>query len=298
MSAAPKRQLQTAYEARRYDPSQSLEERIRTAIFRYLAVDLGLGRDLAEARANREISGVIGREACNELAQLGIVLTASRVVDLGTGLGGFAAELASRGARVIALEPGEGWYKVAAARLYGYATSSVVAAVGELIPLASESVDLIVSLQVLEHVSSPKAVIQEAFRILKPGGYFYFSYENYFSFWEPHYRLPWLPLLPKLLGSIYLRILHRDPRFLNESITYTTYHTVRKFARQTGFACMRRESAIASLTSPLKTSLKWRTLKSLGKLSKSAPLGLLAAVDYSRHVMRTGIYECFRKPVG
>jgi SAM-dependent methyltransferase len=48
----------------------------------------------------------------------------------------------------------------------------------EKIPFKSSSVDLVVSNSVLEHIKDYKAVINEIYRILKPGGYLYLSVPN------------------------------------------------------------------------------------------------------------------------
>lgn len=45
----------------------------------------------------------------------------------------------------------------------------------EKIPYKDSSVDLLVSNSVLEHIYEYKAVIEEVYRVLKPGGYFYLS---------------------------------------------------------------------------------------------------------------------------
>jgi SAM-dependent methyltransferase len=169
--------------------------------------------------------------------------------------------------------------------------------VGEAIPLASESIDVIVSHQVLEHVQNPKQVIEEAFRVLKPGGYFYFAYANYFSFREQHYRVFWLPLLPKFLGAAYLRLRGRNPQFLMESVTYTTFHGVRRILGKLGFECMRRAKSARLLHSPLTTSLKWRVLKRLAGVSEATALNLITGLDYGKRLMSEAIYECVRKPL-
>lgn len=289
------RRVQTAYEESRFDQSiEAIDDRIETAMFRYLVEDLELTNGEGQARTERELKGDIGRSVCDELSELGIEITGRRVLDLGAGMGGISTELARRGASVVGLEPGAGWCGIAATRLRTVGSGAIVSAVGEAIPLASESMDVIVSHQVLEHVQDPRQVIQEAFRVLKPGGYFYFAYANYFSFFEQHYRVFWLPLLPKALGSAYLRLRGRSPQFLMESITYTTFHGVRRTLNQLGFECMRKQKSCSLLNSANATSRKWQLLK---KLPEPLALKLLSAVDYTRRVMSRAIYECVRKPV-
>jgi 2-polyprenyl-3-methyl-5-hydroxy-6-metoxy-1,4-benzoquinol methylase len=297
MAVAVRRRIQTAYEESRWDPSiESVYERIETAMFRYLVEDLGLPESDGRARAQRELSGAIGLNVCNELAKMGIAISGKRVLDLGAGMGGLSTELVRRGAIVVGLEPGAGWCQIAADRVRSAGAGDVISAVGEAIPLASESIDVIVSHQVLEHVQNPRQVIEEAFRVLKPGGHFYFAYANYFSFREQHYRVFWLPLLPKVLGAAYLRLRGRNPQFLMESVTYTTFYSVRRVMAKLGFECLRRAKSMRLLNSPDMTSLKWRVLKQLAIMNESATLDLICAVDYGKRCMSNAIYECMRKP--
>ncbi len=50
-----------------------------------------------------------------------------------------------------------------------------------LIPLDSKSVDIVVANDFMEHVSDPEKAIQEALRVLKEGGYFFFEFPAYCS---------------------------------------------------------------------------------------------------------------------
>ncbi len=60
------------------------------------------------------------------------------------------------------------------------------------LPLDSSSIDVIVSDYVFEHVEHPNVFLKEAFRVLKPGGRFFFRtpnlthYVSLFSFFTPH----------------------------------------------------------------------------------------------------------------
>lgn len=56
----------------------------------------------------------------------------------------------------------------------------------ENIPLAPESVDVVLNIAVLEHVAKPEIVMEEIFRILKKGGVVY----TYFPFMQPYHASP------------------------------------------------------------------------------------------------------------
>lgn len=80
---------------------------------------------------------------------------------------------------------------------------------GDKVPLPDGSFDLVVSFQVLEHVGSPAATLDECVRLLKPGGQMYHVFPNYHSFYEGHYKVLWLPLLNQRLGRWYLKVRGR-----------------------------------------------------------------------------------------
>jgi len=68
---------------------------------------------------------------------------------------------------------------------------------------------------VLEHVKNPEEVIFESVRVLKPGGILQFIIPNYGSWWEGHYGVLMLPGMPKWLFKIYVRLMNRDPDFVD-----------------------------------------------------------------------------------
>ncbi|HKW16385.1 MAG TPA: class I SAM-dependent methyltransferase [Terriglobales bacterium] len=157
------------------------------------------------------------------------------ILDLGSGVGNFVVACRMRGLRAFGVEPdriGQG-SSITSLQIAGKRTQSgaFAAATGEQLPFPDAIFDLIVLDQVIEHVQSQKAVLAEALRVLKPAGAIYLACPNYLRFYEPHYKVAFLPLIPKFLGAFYLRLRGRDPVLLRQ-LTYTTNWRIRKLLRQ------------------------------------------------------------------
>lgn len=59
---------------------------------------------------------------------------------------------------------------------------------GEEIPIRSESMDLVICFNVLDHTSDPDSILREIYRILKPSGQLYFGVDtfSFFGLWKWH----------------------------------------------------------------------------------------------------------------
>lgn len=283
---------QSAYHLSRIQGSGDVDADIYQAMQAYMTTDLGIDPTVVAQRLRKELDRNIPKAVIRFLADAGIGVAGTVALDLGAGLGGMSEELVLNGASLTALEPGKAWADLTSRRLGRHERPfQVLNAFGEAIPLPDASLDLIVSLQVLEHVRDPEQVLSEAFRVLRPGGHFYLTCENYLAFREAHYQIPWFPMLPKPLGKLYLRMLGRSPKFLEESITYTTFPKVIGMCRRLGFIRMRDEEISRNLHS--KRSLKWRILKVVGWIfGRRAPIFL----DDASRTFKFGIQELLRKP--
>jgi 2-polyprenyl-3-methyl-5-hydroxy-6-metoxy-1,4-benzoquinol methylase len=82
------------------------------------------------------------------------------------------------------------------------------------------SYDLVICSHIYEHVPDSKKLIQEIFRVLKPGGVCFFSAGNRINLIEPHYRLPLLSVMPKFLAHLYMRIARKGTKYYEEHLTY------------------------------------------------------------------------------
>ncbi len=121
------------------------------------------------------------------------------VLDLGCGRGG-VVELFWRDVRLAAgLDPDAP--SLTEHRAPGM---PVIRGVGESLPFVDETLDLIVCLWVLEHLSDPAKTLREVRRVLKPGGHFVFL--------TPNLRHPMMVVnrIGKALPSLQRRLV---PRF-------------------------------------------------------------------------------------
>ena len=84
------------------------------------------------------------------------------------------------------------------------------------------SFDVVVCTQIYEHVPDASRMFAEIFRVLKPGGFCYFSGNNRFMWMEPHYRLPLLSLLPRALAHQYVRLAGKGSHYHELHFSYWT----------------------------------------------------------------------------
>lgn len=80
--------------------------------------------------------------------------------------------------------------------------------------------DIVICSQVYEHVPDSKKMMAEIYRVLKPGGICYFAAGNRLNIMEPHYRLPFLSIVPKFLAHFYLRLLGRGNHYYETHFSY------------------------------------------------------------------------------
>ena len=91
-----------------------------------------------------------------------------RALDLGCGVGDFAAELARAGAEVVGIEVAEAALARARARHPGL--DFRVARVDGPLPLPDGSFDLVWASEVIEHIADTARWLSEVRRVLAPGG--------------------------------------------------------------------------------------------------------------------------------
>ena len=172
--------------------------------------------------------------------KLGIT-AADKVLEIGSGLGTRCLlGNAIHGANFVGLEPCANTYTnlkdaiLIFKSINNHITYEVKYATGENSGFDSNTFDKIVSFEVIEHVKDPVGVINEMYRILKPAGTIFISSCNYNSIYEGHYRSLLIPIKNKRFQKTYLKIINRNPDFMDE-INFITKSELFKQLEQAGF---------------------------------------------------------------
>lgn len=113
-----------------------------------------------------------GLQATKESLRAGLGLTAgSKVLDLGCGTGHELAQLESDGVQAFGIDFSEAMLRSSRDRLASQGRPArLVAADGQQLPFLDGMFDGCRIERVLQHVSSPAAVLREVRRVLRPGG--------------------------------------------------------------------------------------------------------------------------------
>jgi len=179
-------------------------------------------------------------------------------LDLGSGLGTFVLLAQMRGRATLGIEPGTAEVQLArerAAALEGADPSAFTQGVGEALPYPDASMGGALLHDVLEHVGDWRVVLREAYRVLAAGAPLYVKGPSYaVRFVEPHYRVPWLPLLPRPIARRYLAALGRDVGYF-EHLGYRRRGEVLAELRRLGFEL--EFPRLAKLRDPTAVNRPW-----------------------------------------
>lgn len=101
---------------------------------------------------------------------------------------------------------------------------------GMNLTFADNTFDIVICAQVYEHVPDSKHLLAEIYRALKPGGVCYFAAGNRLNFYEPHYKLPLLSVLPRSLAHLYLRAAGKGKYYYEKHLSFWSLQKlVKKF---------------------------------------------------------------------
>jgi SAM-dependent methyltransferase len=140
----------------------------------------------------------------------------SRLLEIGCGAGNLLLQATVAGSYPLALDLSMQALTFVRSRLeeaklgtdapMGFACTQ---AVGESLPLASESFDCVLLSEVIEHLEAPQISIREAVRVLCPGGRLLITTPNYRSFWPlMEWTIDRLNMAPKMAGEQHISRFH------------------------------------------------------------------------------------------
>jgi SAM-dependent methyltransferase len=127
-------------------------------------------------------------------------LAGQEILDIGCGPGYYTRALRARGAQILPMD-----YSEEELRLYGEPPEGWIVGDAMHLPLADASLDGVFASNMLEHTPEPQRVITEMERVLRPGGWAYLSWTNWFSPWGGHDMTPYHLLGPSLGLRLYRR---------------------------------------------------------------------------------------------
>lgn len=97
------------------------------------------------------------------------------------------------------------------------------------LPFLTSDFDIVTCTHIYEHVPDAQRMLDEIYRVLRPGGICYFAAENRLRVWDGHYNLPLLTPLPKPFADLYVRAMGRGQRCYE---THRTLWGLRRLTRR------------------------------------------------------------------
>ena len=149
---------------------------------------------------------LLARDAVTDLDRRYGPLAGQTIADLGCGPGWYTRAFRAAGAHVLPVDNSEEELHLAG----GPPDGAIIADAGAL-PFDDASVDGAFASNLLEHTPNTPQVIAEIERILRPGGWGYISWTNWYSPWGGHDMSPYHFLGPRLGPRLYVR-RHGPPR--------------------------------------------------------------------------------------
>ncbi|HXI13480.1 MAG TPA: class I SAM-dependent methyltransferase [Thermoanaerobaculia bacterium] len=151
-------------------------------------------------------------------ALVGLDLQTLKLLDIGSSAGIITSELAKQFGHVTGIDIDESG--LLGARKYMWPESSNPPTAPEApssrralllgdamrLPFFDSSFDVVILNHVYEHVPDAQKLIDESWRVVKPGRIVYFAADNRFGPIEPHYRLAGLSWFPRRVSNAYLKI--------------------------------------------------------------------------------------------
>jgi SAM-dependent methyltransferase len=165
-----------------------------------------------------------------DLLRLYTTIEGKRILDSGCGSAGLLIALQHAGAaELVGLELDPNVHRLARIRTFGLPQIRILQDDAALLSLEPESFDIVISVQVIEHVADHQLYLRSQARLLKPGGMLLIACPNRLWPCEAHSKLPLIHYLPRPVSKAIGRWAERAtflPRNLRDrGRTSTLYET-------------------------------------------------------------------------
>jgi len=125
-----------------------------------------------------------------------------KILEVGCGFGGVISSFSGKTAVGLDVDK----KLVAKAKKFASSTQTTfICADAERLPFKDETFDLVLLLDVVEHVTNPKMTISECFRVIRRGGFICINFPPYYSALGGHLILPYLHYLPRKISYFIVR---------------------------------------------------------------------------------------------
>ena len=168
-------------------------------------VAVRLGEEALETRHLSRLESAMGRRVAG-----------LRLLNVGCGTGGFTVVAQRAGASAVGVDAEPAAVEIC--RLKADAEKggpTCLLAAAEALPFPDASFDVVYCFSTLEHVESVPATVREMLRVARPGGAVYIHAPSALACYEGHYKLFWVPRMPKALARWYLRARGRPTGFVD-----------------------------------------------------------------------------------
>ena len=140
----------------------------------------------------------------------------SRILEIGCGAGNLLIQASVRGSYPIGLDLSLQALTFVWSRLREVESApdairgfACIQSVGETLPFMDASVDCVILSEVIEHLEAPQVSMEEASRVLRPGGRLLVTTPNYRSFWTlMEWTVDRLHMAPKMAGEQHISKFH------------------------------------------------------------------------------------------
>lgn len=182
--------------------------------------DLPTKRELFRLFLHEKSDGVpfYTKLAERSIAEFPFDLRGTRVLDLGSGPGHYSCAMRKRGADCFPVD-----LEVESLMAAGGPPTAGTACDARRLPFPDGSFDGVFCSNMLEHTPDPRLVLAEAARVLRPGGWAWISWTNWYSPWGGHNIFPLHYLGPRLGLRVWRRLFGEPPKNIPFEGLFPTY---------------------------------------------------------------------------